>query len=145
MQLWLMDELVTPISARMEFHFAEWMNEKLGLTVKMLSGFLEKKIVSLQGKDIDSRNFDKVASLVDLIVSLDEKMLSHDWLKVWANNRFWDTWRKLKLELKSDKAWIHDDIKEIDLNKDTEASILTQDKTTRLHGIVNLLSKSCRV
>ncbi|KAI4304774.1 hypothetical protein MLD38_040245 [Melastoma candidum] len=201
MQLWPMDELVSPISARMEFHFAKWVNEPelifalvykitrefmIGIDdvlqplidqarlisfsaqeawvhsmVEMLSEFLEKKIFSqlqncYKDKTLKAEISSKWLNLVDLVVSLDKKMLAlvkmetspfmrynvfigpsggvslldifcekQEWLKVWAKIEFRDAWRKLKLELKSGKAWIRDDIKEVDLNKDSEASIYT--------------------
>ncbi|XP_035540855.1 RINT1-like protein MAG2L isoform X2 [Juglans regia] len=182
MQLWAIDELVSPIASRMEYHFSKWADQpefmfalvykitrdfiagvddvlqplidKARLVscsakeawvsgmIQMLSGFLAKRILSrlaerYKEKHSKSEVMTSWLHLIDLIVSFDKRMQSlvnletclflvgserfegfsrgisvlmifvdrPDWLKLWAKIELKDACKKLKAELKDERAW----------------------------------------
>ncbi|XP_031402095.1 RINT1-like protein MAG2L [Punica granatum] len=179
-RLWAIDELVSPIAARVEYHLSKWAHQPefmfalvfritkdfiIGVEdvlqplidearlvsfsareawvfsmVQLLSEFLKNTFSSLaenySNKDIKSEVSSSWLHLIDLIVAFDKRMQSllnleaclytdHEtlpgllrgmsilsifcdnpgWLKIWARVEFKDAWRKLKSELKDERAW----------------------------------------
>ncbi|KAI4305865.1 hypothetical protein L6164_029201 [Bauhinia variegata] len=184
-QLWAIDELVSPIASRMEYHFTKWTEQPeymfalvykvtrgfiegvddvlqplidkarliscsakeawVSAMVQMLSGFLSKRVFVLLAERYKVKHMkpDVISlwlHLIDLIVAFDKQMLSLvnldtcfflteserfeglsrgisvltifcdrlDWLKIWAKIEFKNAWKKLKTELKEEKAWVID-------------------------------------
>ncbi|KAM7280866.1 hypothetical protein ACFE04_008000 [Oxalis oulophora] len=177
LQLWAIDELVSPIASRVEYHFLKWIEQPelifalvykiirdfiVGVDdvlqplidrarllscsakeawvcamVKMLSGFIGKKIVSdlverYKQQDEKLEVMSSWLHLVDLIVAYDKRMQSlvasetgffssrnevvlsvstifsdrTDWLKIWAKIELKEAWKRLKAELKEERAWL---------------------------------------
>ncbi|CAK7331891.1 unnamed protein product [Dovyalis caffra] len=196
--LWAIDELVSPIASRMEYHFSKWAEQpelmfalvykitkdfivgvddvlqplidkaRLGscsakeawvsAMVQMLSGFLAKRFFSVlaeryKDKQIRSEVITSWLHLIDHIVSFDKQMqllLSSEtlffledskrfeglfrglsvltifcdrpeWLKIWAKIELKDAWKKIKPQLKDDRAWLID--KECDVIAGTEPKL----------------------
>ncbi|KAF7833630.1 RINT1-like protein MAG2L isoform X1 [Senna tora] len=184
-QLWAIDELVSPIASRMEYHFTSWIDQPeyifalvykvtgdfitgvddvlqplidrarliscsakeawVSAMVQMVSSFLEKRVFSLLAERYNEKHMkpETMSSwlhLIDLIVAFDKQMQSLvnldtglflteserfeglstvisvltifcnrlDWLKIWAKIEFKNAWKKLKIELIEDKAWMID-------------------------------------
>ncbi|XP_040993248.1 RINT1-like protein MAG2L isoform X2 [Juglans microcarpa x Juglans regia] len=182
MQLWAIDELVSPIASRMEYHFLKWADQPefmfalvykitrdfiagvddvlqplidkarlvscsakeawVSAMIQILSGFLAKRIFSrlaerYKEKHSKSEVMTSWLHLIDLIVSFDKRMQSlvnletclflvgsesfeglsrgisvlmifvdkPDWLKLWAKIELKDACKKLKAELKDERAW----------------------------------------
>ncbi|XP_042956458.1 RINT1-like protein MAG2L isoform X2 [Carya illinoinensis] len=182
MQLWAIDELVSPIASRMEYHFSKWADQPefmfalvykitrdfvagvddvlqplidearlvscsakeawVSAMIQMLSGFLAKRIFSrlaerYKEKHSKSEVMTSWLHLIDLIVAFDKRMQSlvnletclflvgserfeglskgisalmifvdrPDWLKLWAKIELKDACKKLKAELKDERAW----------------------------------------
>lgn len=175
-ELWAIDELVSPIASRIEYHFLKWVDQpefifalvhritrdlvvgvddvlqplidqaRLGsysakeawvsAMVQMLVVFLAKRVFSVfaeryKKKHLKSEVISSWLHLIDLIVGFDKRMqallysepgmyggLSRggisvlsvfrdrpDWIKIWAKVELKDAWKKLKAELKDEKAW----------------------------------------
>ncbi|KAJ7960462.1 RINT1-like protein [Quillaja saponaria] len=182
-QLWAIDELVSPIASRMEYHFSKWADQPefmfalvykvtrdfiggvddvlqplidkarlvscsakeawVSAMVQMLSGYLAKRVFSLLSERYKEKHMkpDVISSwlhLIDLIIAFDKQMQSLvnldtcfflaeserfqglsrgisvltifcdrlEWLKVWAKIELKNAWKKLKTELKEEKAWM---------------------------------------
>ncbi|XP_030522329.1 RINT1-like protein MAG2L [Rhodamnia argentea] len=181
-RLWAIDELVSPIGARMEYHFTKWIQQpelifalafkvtrdflvgvedvlqplidKARLVafsareawvfsmVLMLSGFLVKKVLpplaeSYREKGGKSEVSTSWLNIMDLIIAFDSRMQSlvqsetclyvgsdivqcltrgvsvlnifcekPEWLKIWAKIEFKDAWKKFKVELRDERAWV---------------------------------------
>ncbi|KAF2291772.1 hypothetical protein GH714_035540 [Hevea brasiliensis] len=180
MRLWAIDELVSPIASRVEYHFSKWAEQPeymfalvykitrdfivgvddvlqplidrarlvsysareawVSAMVLMLSGFLAKAVVSdlaerYKEKHMKSEVISSWLHLIDHAVTFDKRMRSlvnseihffleeserhdsrglsvlmifcdrPDWLKIWAKIELKDAWKKLKPELKDERAW----------------------------------------
>ncbi|KAK7855442.1 rint1-like protein mag2l [Quercus suber] len=185
LQLWAIDELVSPIASRMEYHFSKWADQPefifalmykitrdfivgvddvlqplidrarlvscsareawVSAMIQMLSGFLAKRFFSglaerYKEKHMTSEVMTSWLHLIDLIVAFDKQMqllvnletglflaeserfeglsrgisvlmIFHDrpdWLKIWAKMELKDACKKLKAEVKDERAWIVD-------------------------------------
>nr|XP_023879771.1 RINT1-like protein MAG2L isoform X2 [Quercus suber] len=183
LQLWAIDELVSPIASRMEYHFSKWADQPefifalmykitrdfivgvddvlqplidrarlvscsareawVSAMIQMLSGFLAKRFFSglaerYKEKHMTSEVMTSWLHLIDLIVAFDKQMqllvnletglflaeserfeglsrgisvlmIFHDrpdWLKIWAKMELKDACKKLKAEVKDERAWI---------------------------------------
>ncbi|KAJ4825943.1 hypothetical protein Tsubulata_011176 [Turnera subulata] len=181
--LWAIDELVSPIASRIEYHFSKWAEQPefmfalvykitrdvivgvddvlqplidrarlancsakeawVSAMVQMLSGFLARKLFPVLAERYGEKHMrEGVMSswlhLVDHIVAFDKQiqlLLSSEssffrkeakmfegllrapsalmifsdrpeWLKIWAKIEFKDAWKKLKSELKNERAWL---------------------------------------
>lgn len=183
-RLWPIDELASPISTRMEYHFLKWVEQPeyifalsykitrdfivgvddvlqplidrarlvnysakeawVSAMVKMVSEFLEKRVFhALIERHKEKLMKPEVISswlhLVDLIIAFDKQMQSlvssetslfgvdsesfdglckisiltilcdsSDWLKIWAKIELKDAGKKLKADIKDEKAWLID-------------------------------------
>jgi hypothetical protein len=204
MQLWAIDELVSPIASRMEYHFAKWVDQPefifalvykvtrdfivgvddvlqplidrarlvscsakeawLSAMIQMLSGFLAKNIFSGLAEryreiHMKSEVMTSWLHLIDLIVPFDKRMQSlvnletclflaesekyeglsrgmsvlmifcdrPDWLKIWAKIELRVACKKLKAELKDERAWIIDNKhgSALHINTNTEQYLLS--------------------
>ncbi|XP_062173130.1 RINT1-like protein MAG2L isoform X1 [Alnus glutinosa] len=204
MQLWAIDELVSPIASRMEYHFAKWVDQPefifalvykvtrdfivgvddvlqplidrarlvscsakeawLSAMIQMLSGFLAKNIFSGLAEryreiHMKSEVMTSWLHLIDLIVAFDKRMQSlvnletclflaesekyeglsrgmsvlmifcdrPDWLKIWAKIELRVACKKLKAELKDERAWIIDNKhgSALHINTNTEQYLLS--------------------
>ncbi|XP_042515148.1 RINT1-like protein MAG2L [Macadamia integrifolia] len=105
--------------------------------VKMLAGYLSTRKISVLAERYEDRDCKpEVTSswlhLLDLLIAFDKRMLSlaslgtpHsqenlrvsmlsifcdrlDWLRIWAKIELKDAWKKLKVDLKDERAWIID-------------------------------------
>lgn len=206
-RLWAIDELVSPIAARMEYHLSKWTDQPefifalmfrimrdfiIGVEdvlqplidearlisfsareawvfsmVQMLSEFLKMKIFSPLVESYGKKDMKlEVASLwlhlIDLMVAFDKRMQSllnpenflymdHEtlpglvrgtsvlnmfcsnpsWLKIWARIEFKDAWKKLKAELKDERAWSlhkkHDTQYHLDSNSSEDYLLTTME------------------
>ncbi|GMY10266.1 RINT1-like protein MAG2L isoform X1 [Fagus crenata] len=185
LQLWAIDELVSPIASRMEYHFLKWADQPefifalvykitrdfivgvddvlqplidrarlvscsareawVSAMIQMLSSFLAKIFFSglaerYKERQTRSEVMTSWLHLIDLIVAFDKQMqllvnletglflaeserfegLSRgisvlmifndrpDWLKIWAKIELKDACKKLKAEVKDERAWIVD-------------------------------------
>lgn len=181
-RLWAIDELVSPIASRMEYHFSKWVDHPeyifaltykitrdfiagiddvlqplidrarlvsysakeawVSAMVQMLSGFLASRILctlaeKYNDKQMKSEVMPSWLHVIDLILTFDKQMHSlvsletghfltdsertedlssgisvltifcdrSDWLKIWAKIELKNAWRKLKTELKDERAW----------------------------------------
>ncbi|CAB4279001.1 unnamed protein product [Prunus armeniaca] len=197
-QLWAIDELVSPIASRLEYHFSKWVDQpelifalaykttrdfivgvddvlqplidraRLGsysakeawvyAMVQLLSEFLEKRIFSAlaeryKEKEIKSEVIESWLHLIDLTVVFDKQLRSlgsseinlflgeservgspsgsisvlmlfcrrPDWLKIWAKIELENGCKKLKTDLKHERAWLVDDKYQDELHFDTKS------------------------
>ncbi|KAK9274040.1 hypothetical protein L1049_018854 [Liquidambar formosana] len=104
--------------------------------VRMLAGFLAKRVFSVlaeryKEKHLKSEVISSWLHLIDLIVTFDKRMQSllnsepesfegfskgisvlsvscdrPDWIDIWAKMELKDAWKKLKVELKDERAWL---------------------------------------
>ncbi|KAK6936907.1 RINT-1/Tip20 [Dillenia turbinata] len=193
MGLWAIDELVTPIASKMEYHFSKWIDQPelifalvckisrhlivavddvlqplidearlvscsakeawVSAMIQVLSGFLAKNFFpSLAEKYQDKQRRPEVMSswlqLIDLAITLDNQMQSlvdlgghllsgnktggffnamsvlslfcdrSEWLKIWARIELKDAWKRLKPELKDERAWSFDNVHIRDFNEE---------------------------
>lgn len=196
-QLWAIDELVSPIASRLEYHFSKWVDHPelifalaykttkdfiigvddilqplidkarlvsysakeawVSAMVQLLSEFLAKRIFSAlaeryKEKETKSEVIESWLHLIDLIVSFDKRMQSlvsseislflveserveslsgsisvlmmfcrrPDWLKIWAKVELKNACKKLKTDLKNERAWLVDENDQDELNFNTE-------------------------
>ncbi|XP_015897371.4 RINT1-like protein MAG2L [Ziziphus jujuba] len=185
-QLWAIDELVSPIASRMDYHFSKWVDRPefifaltykitrdfiagiddvlqplidrarlvsysakeawVSAMVQVLSGFLASRILrtlaeKYNDKQMKSEVMPSWLHVIDLILTFDKQMHSlvsletghfltdserteglsrgisvltifcdrSDWLKIWAKIELKNAWKKLKTELKDERAWTVDD------------------------------------
>ncbi|BFG30806.1 hypothetical protein CerSpe_170800 [Prunus speciosa] len=197
-QLWAIDELVSPIASRLEYHFSKWVDQpelifalaykttrdfivgvddvlqplidraRLGsysakeawvyAMVQLLSEFLEKRIFyalaeRYKEKEIKSEVIESWLHLIDLTVVFDKQIQSlgsseiglflgeservgspsgsisvlmlfckrPDWLKIWAKIELENGCKKLKTDLKHERAWLVDDKYQDELHFDTKS------------------------
>ncbi|KAL5763599.1 hypothetical protein ACOSQ2_016193 [Xanthoceras sorbifolium] len=198
--LWAIDELVSPIASRIEYHFLKWVEAEqpeyifalvykitrdlivgvdyvlgplidkarlrnysakeawVSAMVQMLLEFLTKRVFPdlaerYKEKHLRSEVISSWLHLIDLMVVFDKQMQSllnlesclflkysemfegisrgtsilmifydrTDWLKVWAKVELKDACKKLKAELKDQKAWLIDNHCNVDLHIDKKS------------------------
>lgn len=204
MQLWTINELVSPIATRVEYHFLKWADQPefmfalvykitvefiagvddvlqplidrarllscsaeeawVSAMIQMLSGFLAKRIFPHLAERYKEKHMKSEAStlwlnLIDLMIAFDKRMQSllnlgtclfpaesesfegfsgrlsvltvfcdrPDWLKIWAKIELRDACKKLKAELKDERAWKTDNQhgSALHMNTDTEQYLLS--------------------
>ncbi|KAL5550820.1 hypothetical protein UlMin_000996 [Ulmus minor] len=197
-RLWAIDELVSPIASRMEYHFSKWVDQPefiFALAYKITKDFIEgiddvlqplidrARLVSCSAKEawvsamvqtlskfLETSIFSALAEkykskemkldvippwlhLMDLTLTFDKQMhslvsleTSHfltgferlqglsrdisllaifcdrlDWLKIWGKIELKNGWKKLKAELKDERAWKTDSEYQSGLHSESES------------------------